>query len=241
MRRCPAPTPRAHARAPAALRATVRQRGRAPRRTCCPQPSPSPQNQDPRAGNLRPVVMVHHGHFVYAISSCRVRRVNVSEARGRKRSRRTMLAARASPARKGAPRAASDPPHWAPVSTPDRDGRARKEGAGVRAVLPTLIRWVINPCPRPVVHACVAPCERSPAFGPLPRDGAVGRGRCTPHLLSLTWAVAVPAAPPRARVQHPPTSVRLSAGPCPRLQKRHRQPRKPRRTPGRTCRCAKKG
>ena len=179
--------------------------------------------------------------LLYAISSCRVRRVNVSEARGRKRSRRTMLAARASPARKGAPRAASDPAHWAPVSTPDRDGRARKEGAGVRAVLPTLIRWVINPCPRPVVHACVAPCERSPAFGPLPRDGAVGRGRCTPHLLSLTWAVAVPAAPPRARVQHPPTSVRLSAGPCPRLQKRHRQPRKPRRTPGRTCRCAKKG
>jgi hypothetical protein len=37
VRRYPAPTPRAHARAPAALRMTVRQRGRAPRRTCCPQ------------------------------------------------------------------------------------------------------------------------------------------------------------------------------------------------------------
>jgi len=72
-----------------------------------------------------------------------------------------MLAACTSPARNGAPRAASDSAHWAPapMSTPDRDGRARKEGAVVRAVLPTLIRWVMNPCPLLAVHACVAPCH----------------------------------------------------------------------------------
>ena len=69
----------------------------------------------------------------------------------------------ASQARKGAPRAASDPAHWA-SSASARDGRARKEGAGVRAVLPTRIGWEINPRTLLVVHACVLG-QSSSSFG----------------------------------------------------------------------------